>query len=232
MPSTLLKSGQHFLLYCIGATSSTREELTQFITAISPFHPALKYPWEISNTSLAFLDIKISIEGNGLGTSVHYKPTDSHSYLLYLFSHPSHVNNFIPFSQFLELCHSCSDNSDFSEKIRGNKPVFQLNMAILFLLFKQATMVPNKLLNSQQYKWLRRKTLTAFHSLLYFTLTTMQLNLSFLKNFKLLQNNSETGTIFSQPPIISLKCDKNIRNQWPVWNCQMRLLSMQNMSFN
>ena len=38
-----------------------------------------KYTWEISDTSLAFLDIKISIEGNGLCTSVYYKPTDSHS---------------------------------------------------------------------------------------------------------------------------------------------------------
>ena len=28
---------------CIGATSSTREELTQFITAVNSFHPALKY---------------------------------------------------------------------------------------------------------------------------------------------------------------------------------------------
>ena len=33
-----------------------------------------------------------------------------------------------------------------------------------------------------------------------------------LKNFKLLQNNSETGTIFSQPPLISFKRDKNIGN--------------------
>ena len=31
---------------------------------------------QISDTSLAFLDIKLSIEGNGLCTSVHYKPTD------------------------------------------------------------------------------------------------------------------------------------------------------------
>ena len=31
-----------------------------------------------------------------------------------------------------------------------------------------------------------------------------------LKNFKLLQNDPETGTIFSQPPLISFKCDKNI----------------------
>ena len=71
----------------IGATSSTREELSQFITAVNSFHPALKYTWEISNTSLAFLDIKISIEGNSLNTRVYYKPTDSHSYLYITIPH-------------------------------------------------------------------------------------------------------------------------------------------------
>ena len=55
---------------CIGTTSTTREELTQCITAVNSFHPAIKYTWEISDSSLAFLDIKISIEGNGLSTSV------------------------------------------------------------------------------------------------------------------------------------------------------------------
>ena len=35
-----------------------------------------------------------------------------------------------------------------------------------------------------------------------------------LKNFKLLQNDSETGTIFSQPPLISFKRDKNRGNFW------------------
>ena len=29
---------------CIGTTSSTREELTQFITAVNAFHPALNIP--------------------------------------------------------------------------------------------------------------------------------------------------------------------------------------------
>ena len=33
-----------------------------------------------------------------------------------------------------------------------------------------------------------------------------------LKNFKLLQNDPETGTIFSQPPLVSFKRDKNIGN--------------------
>ena len=68
---------------CIGAISSSREKLDQFLTSVKSFHPAVKYTWEISETSLAFLDIKVSVSGKVLCTSVHYKPTDSHSYLLY-----------------------------------------------------------------------------------------------------------------------------------------------------
>ena len=101
---------------CNGATSSSREDLNQFITAVNSFHPALKYTWEIFDTSLAFLDIKVSIEGNGLYTSVHYKLTDSHSYLLHSSSHPSHVKNSIPYSRFLRLRCLCRDASDFSLK--------------------------------------------------------------------------------------------------------------------
>ena len=101
---------------CIGAISSSREELDHFITSVNSFHPALKYTWEISETSLAFLDIKVSISGNALCTSVHYKPTDSYSYLLYSSSQPSHVKNSIPYSQFLRLRRLCSDDSDFSSK--------------------------------------------------------------------------------------------------------------------
>ena len=36
--------------------------------------------------------------------------------------------------------------------------------------------------------------------------------MSDLKNFKLHQNDSETGTILSQPLLISFKRDKNIGN--------------------
>ena len=108
----------------IGATSSTREELIQFTTAANSFHPALKYTWEISDTSLAFLDIKISIEGNGLCTSVYYKPTDSHSYLLYSSSY-HHA------SRIQYLFHSFSDfvvyvaTTLIFRKIRSNVPVFR-----------------------------------------------------------------------------------------------------------
>ena len=79
---------------CICAISSRREELNRFITSVNSFHPALKYTWEISETSLAFLDIKVSINGNGLRTSVHYKQILT---VICCIHHPTHPMSKIPF---------------------------------------------------------------------------------------------------------------------------------------
>ena len=94
---------RHYIDDCFGATSCSRQELDYFITSVNSFHPALKYTWVVSECSIAFLDINVLISGNRLSTSVHYKPTDSHSYLLHSSSHPAHVKNSIPYSQFLRL---------------------------------------------------------------------------------------------------------------------------------
>ena len=66
---------------------------------------------------------------------------------------------------------------------------FSINMTILFLSFKRATTVPKKLIYSQHHKRLRRKSLTAFHSLTHLTLTTTQLNLSFFKTLVKQEND-------------------------------------------
>ena len=88
---------------------STREKLNQFVTAVNYSGPFIY----LGNFRYFFS--KVYIEGNGLCISVHYKPTDSHIYLLYSSSHPSHVKNSIPYSQFLRLRRLC-DRSDFSLK--------------------------------------------------------------------------------------------------------------------
>ena len=196
---------------CIGATSSTKEELTQFITAVNSFHPALKYTWEISDTSLAFLDIKISIEGNGLCTSVYYKPTDSHSYLLFSSSHPSYVKNSIPFSQFLRLRRLCSDDSGFSEKSEAMSQFFDKRgypVSVVQAGYHRAQQTDRQaaLQTAEKENTDRIPFTLTFHSHNHAVKSII------LKNFKLLQNDSETGTIFSQPPLISFKRDQNIGN--------------------
>ncbi len=101
---------------CVGTASCSRGELEQFINYVNNFQPALQFTWEISGTSVSFLDILVSINGNRLVTSVFYKPTDSYSYLLYSSSHPNHTKRSIPFSQFLRLRRLCSEDEDFHTK--------------------------------------------------------------------------------------------------------------------
>ena len=87
---------------------------------------------------------------------------------------------------------------------------FSINVAILFLSFKWATTVPNKLIDSQHYKRPRMRTLTTFYSLLHFTLTTMRLNLSFLTTLNYSKSIQRLALSFS--PLILFKRDKNIGN--------------------
>ena len=91
-----------------------------------------------------------------LCTSVHYKPTDSHSYLLYSSSHPSHVKNSIPYSRFLRLRRLCSKSEEMCQ--------FSKNVAILSLWSKRATIAPNNLIDSQHYKRHKKIRMTEFHS--------------------------------------------------------------------
>ena len=155
--------------------------------------------------------IKVSINGNGLSTSVHYKRADSHRYLLHSSSHPSHVKNSIPFSQFLRLRRLCSDDSDFSNKLEE-----------MCHFFKKRG-YPDSVVNTAQHRAQQIDRQSALQTSqkeknerIPFTLTYHPHILAdkniILKNFKLLQNDNETGRIFSQPPLISFKRDKNIGN--------------------
>jgi len=196
---------------CVGSTSSIREDLNQFITAVNSFHPALKYTWEISDTSLAFLNIKVSIEGHVLRTSVHHKPTDSHSYLLYSFLHPSHVKHSIPYSQFLRLRRLCSDDSDFSLKPEEmcnflNKRGYPAS--VVQAGHHRAPQIDRQsaLQTSQRENNERIPITLTFHTHNHAVKSII------LTNFRLFQNDPDTGRILSQPLLISFKCDKNMGN--------------------
>ena len=135
----------------------------------------------ISDTSFALLDIKISIEGNGLCSSVYYKPTDSRSYLLYSSSHPSLGKVSISFSQFLRL-RLCSDDSDFPEKSEAMSQFFDIRgypVSVVQVGYHRAQQIDQQ----SALQTAKKETPIAFYSLSHFTLATTQLNLSFLKTF-------------------------------------------------
>ena len=108
-----------------GAFSGSREEIKDFATFVNGFQPSLKFNWSISDEQLPFLDLVLKPTTDRLVTSIHYKPTDTHSYLNYASSHRTRCKEAIPYSQFLRLRRICSDETDFEEKSQEMAVFFQ-----------------------------------------------------------------------------------------------------------
>ncbi|WP_419619241.1 GIY-YIG nuclease family protein, partial [Thiolapillus sp.] len=196
----------------IGATSLSYNQLLDFINFVQNFHPAVKFTYEISEKSVTFLDMKLYLKQGKLTTSVHYKSTDSHSYLDYRSSHNPSTKNSIPFSQFLRLRRLCSDDADFEEKAE--------EMANFFLQRRYPENTVKKALDQvrpiPRQKTLQPNSKTAAEerpimSLLYHP-STIRVRKIILSNWSLLQARTEVAKIFSRPPLIAYKRDTNIRD--------------------
>lgn len=95
----------------------SRVELEEYIAFDPNFHPALQFTLTISETELPFLDINLRISaGDRICTSIHYKATDTHSYLHYDSSHPRHCKESLPYSQLLCLRRICSVQAELSKQ--------------------------------------------------------------------------------------------------------------------
>ena len=69
----------------------------------------------LSRTHILFQTIQslsLTIENNHIKSFAHFRPTDSHNYLLFSSSHPPSCKQFIPFTQLLRIKRCCSDNDD------------------------------------------------------------------------------------------------------------------------
>jgi len=91
-------------------------KLKNWMHAVENQHPSVRYTFEISQSSITFLDITFKHEDVELTSSVHYKPTDSHSYLDYQSFHPPSTKNAIPYSQCLWLRCLITKDDEFKEK--------------------------------------------------------------------------------------------------------------------
>ena len=87
----------------VGISTSTKNELEEFLQYLNDFHPSLSYTYDISDTSVNFFDISISMTQHGLTTDIFYRDTDTHSYLRCESAHPPSCEKGIPYSQLLRL---------------------------------------------------------------------------------------------------------------------------------
>ena len=91
----------------VGDASCPEKELQCFIDHLTNFNTSIKYTYTISNNTVTFLDLQLTIDNNHVKPCAHFKPTDSHYYLLVSSSHPPYCKQSIPFSQLLRIKRCC-----------------------------------------------------------------------------------------------------------------------------
>ena len=121
----------------IGISTSTKKELKDLMQYVNDFNPSLSNTYDISDTSVNFLDISISMTQHGLTTDIFYKDTDTHSYLRYESAHPPSCKKGIPYSQFLRL-----------RRIRNNDQTFERRSDEMSEFFSQRGFPVNTIKNS------------------------------------------------------------------------------------
>ena len=86
-----------------------RALLDELLDFLNNFHSIIKFTSTVSDISLPFLDVLVSINIGFISTDLYCKPTDTHQYLNGKSCHPSHIKKAIPYSQALRLRRICSD---------------------------------------------------------------------------------------------------------------------------
>ena len=92
--------------------------LEEFLTALNSYYETIKFTWSVSTSSLAYLDVMVSLSAGSISTDLYCKPTDTHQYLDRRSCHFSFVKKAIPHSQALRIKRIRSKTADFKTRSR------------------------------------------------------------------------------------------------------------------
>ena len=205
---------KRFIDDCLGIATCTKEELLNFITFVNTFNPAIKFTHEISESTLSFLDIQIAItDSTVLDTTVHYKDTDSHSYLTFSSSHPKTTKESIPYSQFLRLRRLCRSEDEF-DKQSDRMATFMKKRGypdlIITAAIQRAKQVPRSTaLGTTSKDQSEDRTIL---TLVYHPHNIIVKNI-LLHNFEMVQRDPYLKTVFPKPPLVAYLKDTSLRDQ-------------------
>ena len=202
----------HWPPYLRGNTTELNNTLRMF----------LRHSWSVSTgVENEFYEVGFNLEPRvsptlcqRLVTSIHYKETDTHSYLNYASSHPTGCKNSIPYSQFLRLRRICSDEIDFDEKSKEMTAFFRERgypSRIIKGARDRVLITPREDLIQEQVDASEQQTTLPL--VLTFHPQNKLVKNIITRNFHLLRDDRDTGAIF-RPLRILCACrrDTNLRD--------------------
>ncbi len=126
--------------------SHGRDSLDNFLSTLNSFHATIgadtiKFSHEISDTSIPFLDVTVSLQNGKLESDLYSKTTDTHQYLNYNSYHPPHTIKSLPYSLALRIIKICSLRTTCFKRLQELKIVLirrQYPIKIINRAFKKA----------------------------------------------------------------------------------------------
>ena len=187
------------------------ERFKIFAERLNTKHPSIKFDYEVSKTSIPFLDTRIYIDENRqLQTTLYTKPTDTHNYLHYKSAHPKHLKNSLPYSQALRLRRICTNERELKihcEKMENNFIRRGYHKRILHEQINKAITTPRAitLQKTSKVKTKRIPLVTTFNS------TLPQIGMILRERWDILHIKPQIQALFPEPPIIAFRRCKNLR---------------------
>ena len=96
-------------------------KLLEFTEYINSLYPTIKFELVYSESSLNVLDLTLHLQDGFIITDIYAKPTDSHLYLPFSSSHPSHCKRAIPYGVALRIKRNCSTDQFLNKRCEEYK---------------------------------------------------------------------------------------------------------------
>ena len=180
---------------------------------LNGLHPRLKFTIEYSESSIVFLDLKLSVQGNTVVSEMYSKSSDTHAYLMPTSCHPTHICRNIPNGVMKRVKRNCSDPDTCASTYEEYKTYLQnrgyhddlINSAI-----KAAEATPRESLIMKPEKS-ESKSSASYPMVMKFNPRLPPMAKFINKHIGILALTEETANMFHKSSLfVSYKMEKNI----------------------
>ena len=171
-----------------------------------------------SASPLSFLDLCLSISDARITTTIHYKATDTHSYLDYRSSHPPHCKKAIPYGQFLRLRRICSDDDEYEAKSKEMASFFENRgypRSVVTNSQRRTQEISRERALGNSGRGHRARCADKIPLVLTYHPKNQEVKKILLKNFRILSDEPTTKEIFNTKPLCVYRRDTSLRDILP-----------------
>ena len=167
----------------------------------------MKFTYETSSDTVNFLDLNVSLRNGTIHTDLYIKPTDSHHYLHYQYSHPLYTKTSIPYSQALRVNRICSSEKDFKTHVS--------HMEEWFLARGYSKIVVNNRIDKVVFgrdQSVKKNLESGIPFITTYLPQLKELGKLIRDLLPFLYSDGEVQKVFSPPPIVSYRSAREIKD--------------------